>query len=364
MKPDELRARLGARVRDRPVAAPARLAPDEAAAVRARRRTGARRATCGSAGSRSRPSSTTSRRTSVPRTAARWSASATARTRSRSPSARSAFGPGTVCWSPTTRAGTPRRRRAQLGLRVRVMDLDPDSVSPTAQTAAAADAPGVAAIVVTHLHGDAVPLSRRSTPGAATGGCCSSRTAPRPTACGVDGVRHVGPGRRRGDVQLLPDQEPRRGRRRRCASCCAGEAARPGPVAARVRLGRALPGRPTRRTQQPAGRAAGRRALAPGCRSSTAATRGGAPIANRYRELVVPAWRPGHHGRAPRGGRSLEDRPSARRPARPPGERGIMTAVHYPWLVSEMPGLAVDGRPGRSPPTGGTASSRCPASPS
>ena len=26
---------------------------------------------------------------------------------------------------------------------------------------------------------------------------------------------------------------------------------------------------------------------------------------------------------------------------------GIMTAVHYPWLVSEMPGLVVEGAPGR-----------------
>ena len=46
---------------------------------------------------------------------------------------------------------------------------------------------------------------------------------------------------------------------------------------------------------------------------------------------------------------ALARRPAdARRACAPTcDERGIMTAVHYPWLVSEMPGLAVDGGPGQ-----------------
>jgi dTDP-4-amino-4,6-dideoxygalactose transaminase len=45
-----------------------------------------------------------------------------------------------------------------VGLDPRVVDVDPMTMGPTTQTLAAADLDGVEALVVTHLHGDAVPL--------------------------------------------------------------------------------------------------------------------------------------------------------------------------------------------------------------
>ena len=67
-------------------------------------------------------------------------------------------------------------------------------------------------------------------------------------------------------------------------------------------------------------------------------------IANRYRDLVRllgdPVTTVAHHAVA-----LLDDR-AARDALRDRLEGlGIMTAVHYPWLVSEMPGLHVEGGP-------------------
>ena len=45
------------------------------------------------------------------------------------------------------------------GLEPRVVDVDPVTMGPTPETLAAAELDGVEALVVTHLHGDAVPLA-------------------------------------------------------------------------------------------------------------------------------------------------------------------------------------------------------------
>ena len=67
-------------------------------------------------------------------------------------------------------------------------------------------------------------------------------------------------------------------------------------------------------------------------------------IANRYREQVPlhgdPATTVAHHAAA--FADDLRSRDALRARLR---EVGIMSAVHYPWLVSEMPGLVVEGGP-------------------
>jgi dTDP-4-amino-4,6-dideoxygalactose transaminase len=67
-------------------------------------------------------------------------------------------------------------------------------------------------------------------------------------------------------------------------------------------------------------------------------------IANRYRDIVPMLGDAGttvaHHAVALLPDRAARDAMRDRL-----ADRGIMTAVHYPWLVTEMPGLSVAGGP-------------------
>jgi len=219
---------------------------------------------------------------------------------------------------------------AQLGLAVRVMDVGELPADPS----------GLAAVVVTHLHGDAAPLAEldawRRAHGLLLVEDCAQAHGLR-----VDG-RHVGlvgdaatfsfyPTKNLGAVGdggavvLAPDAAARARRLREYGwgdryrvDVAGGRNSRLDTLQAAILSARLtfLDGRNERRRA----------------------------VANRYRAhldlLGDPDTTVAHHAVAlleDRAGRdALRDRLAG---------LGIMTAVHYPWLVSEMPGLTVTGGP-------------------
>lgn len=230
---------------------------------------------------------------------------------------------------------------AQLGLRVRAMDVDPVLGVPTAVTAAVADAPDVVAVVVTHLHGDAVPLDGldgldawRRDRGLLLVEDCAQAHGLR------IGGRHVGLVGDAATYSFYPTKNLG-------AIGDAGAVVLPGDRAPVARsLGEYGWGE-RYRVQRPRGRnsrldtvqAAVLSARLPFLDTRNERRR---KIAHRYRELVSlhgdPATTVAHHAVA------LLDDEAARDALRDRlTTRGIGTAVHYPWLITEMPGLDVVG---------------------
>jgi len=219
---------------------------------------------------------------------------------------------------------------AQLGLRVRVTDVGslPD------------DASGLAAVVVTHLHGDAVPLdeldSWRRSHGLLLVEDCAQAHGLR-----VDG-RHVGLVGDAATFSFYPTKN--------LGAVGDGGAVVLAPhAAARARSLREYGWGARYRVEHAGGRnsrldtlqAAVLSARLPFLDARNERRRG---IANRYRAHLHlhgdPDTTVAHHAVA-----LLEDR-AARDALRDRlSGLGIMTGVHYPWLVSEMPGLTVDGGP-------------------
>jgi aminotransferase EvaB len=67
--------------------------------------------------------------------------------------------PGSGILIAANEGGYAATAARQVGLEPMVMDIDPDTLMPSVATACTADDPRVAAVVVTHLHGDAVDLA-------------------------------------------------------------------------------------------------------------------------------------------------------------------------------------------------------------
>jgi len=229
---------------------------------------------------------------------------------------------------------------AQLGLGVHVMDVDERSGVPTAAGAEAADAPGLAALVVTHLHGDAVPLAGLDTWRRGRGLLLVEDCA-QAHGLRLDGT-HVGLVGDAATFSFYPTKNLG-------AVGDGGAVLLPAESAGRARELREYGWGERYRVERPGGRnsrldtlqAAVLSARLPFLDERNARRRA---IANRYRERVAlhgdPATTVAHHAVALAGDRESRDTLRARL-----HEVGIMSAVHYPWLVSEMPGLEVRGGP-------------------
>jgi dTDP-4-amino-4,6-dideoxygalactose transaminase len=224
-----------------------------------------------------------------------------------------------------------------------VMDIDAATMAPTAATAEAAHRPGIEAIVITHLHGDAVPLRElddwRRRRGLALVEDCAQAHGLR-----VDG-RHVGatadaatfsfyPTKNLGavgDGGLVAFRDPATAERARClreygwvaerfrADVPGGRNTRLDPLQAAVLAAR-LPHLDARNER--------RRTLASRWREALA---GKASLRGDPRTTVA------HHAVVVTDRRDdLADHLAA---------RGVATAVHYPHLVGDMPGLRAEGPP-------------------
>jgi aminotransferase EvaB len=248
--------------------------------------------------------------------------------------------PGSAVLVAADEGGYAATAASQVGLRVRVMDVDPGTGVPTPLTAAAALGPHTRALVVTHLHGDAVPLEAldawRRERGLLLVEDCAQAHGLR-----EDG-RHVGltgdaatfsfyPTKNLGAVGdggalVLPERDAERARSLRQYGW--GD---------RYRVERAR----GRNSRLDAVQAAVLRARLPHLDGRNARRR---EIANRYRDLVPlhgdPEGTVAHHAVA-----VLDDRDHRDRLRDHLAARDVATAVHYPWLVTEMPGLDVAGGP-------------------
>jgi dTDP-4-amino-4,6-dideoxygalactose transaminase len=251
--------------------------------------------------------------------------------------------PGSAVLVAADEGGYAAGAAAQLGLGVRVMDIDPKLGMPTEETARAADASDVAAVVVTHLHGDAVPLE------------------------GIDGWR-----RERG-LLLIEDCAQAHGLRVDGGHVgLVGDAAAfsfyPTKNLGAVGDGGAVVLDPARaqaaRSLRDYGWGERYRIELPGGRNSrldplqAAVLSARLPfldarnvrrcaIAARYRELHDlhgdPATTVAHHAVV-----LLSDPVERDRLRRRLSEHGVGSAVHYPWLVTEMPGLRAEGEAPRA----------------
>lgn len=227
---------------------------------------------------------------------------------------------------------------AQLGLRVHVMDVDGAGVPAPPDPAELPD--GLRAVVVTHLHGDGVPLAgldawRREQGLLLVEDCAQAHGLRR------DGA-HVGLVGDAATFSFYPTKNLG-------AVGDAGAALLPAEAAARARELREYGWGERYRVDRPGGRnsrldtlqAAVLSARLPFLDGRNARRRA---IANRYREHVRlhgdPATTVAHHAVAITEDEAARDTLRARLEG-----AGIMTAVHYPWLVSEMPGLTVEGGP-------------------
>ncbi|MCW2759934.1 MAG: hypothetical protein JWR85_135, partial [Marmoricola sp.] len=215
--------------------------------------------------------------------------------------------------------------------------MDSGPAGPTAETAAAATEAGVSAVVVTHLHGDAVPLAEldrwRREQGLMMIEDCAQAQGLR-----VDG-RHVGLAGEAATFSFYPTKN-------------LGAIGDAGAVvlADRTHADRARAlrqygwGEPFR-VELPGGRcsrldpiqAAVLTARLPFLDQRNLRRR---EIAARYATHVElygdRATTIAHHAVALTGGRDERDRLGAAL-----AELGVDTAVHYPWLVTEMEGLAM-----------------------
>ncbi len=249
--------------------------------------------------------------------------------------------PGSTVLVAADEGGYAAGAATQLGLRVRAMDLDPALGVPTAATAAAADAPEVAAVVVTHLHGDAVPLGGpagldawRRARGLLLVEDCAQAHGLR-----VEGG-HVGLVGDAATFSFYPTKNLG-------AVGDGGAVVLAHPQAAVARSLREYGWGERYRIERPGGRnsrldsvqAAVLCARLPFLDARNARRRA---VAGRYRELVTlhgdPVTTVAHHAVALLDDLDQRDAVRDRLAA-----RGVATAVHYPWLVTEMPGLGVVG---------------------
>jgi dTDP-4-amino-4,6-dideoxygalactose transaminase len=230
---------------------------------------------------------------------------------------------------------------AQLGLGVRVVDVDPLLGVPTAQTAGVAleeDDGSVAAVVVTHLHGDAVALDEldawRRDRGLLLVEDCAQAHGLRV------GGRHVGLTGDAATFSFYPTKNLG-------AVGDAGAVVLDSDRAGVVRSLREYGWGERYRVERPGGRnsrldplqAAVLEARLPFLDGRNERRRA---IADRYRALVPlhgdPTTTVAHHAVALLADRDERDTLRDELDA-----RDVATAVHYPWLVGEMPGLAAVG---------------------
>ena len=249
--------------------------------------------------------------------------------------------PGSAVLVAADEGGYAATAAAQLGLRIRVMDVDPALGVPTVETAASAWAGDVTAMVVTHLHGDAVPLDGaegldawRRDRGLVLVEDCAQAHGLRV------GGRHVGLVGDAATFSFYPTKNLG-------ATGDAGALVLPVDRAPLARSLREYGWGERYRVERPGGRnsrldslqAAVLSARLPFLDSRNERRR---LIAGRYRELTPlhgdPVTTVAHHAV------TLLDHGGAREALRDHlSAQGIATAVHYPWLVTEMPGLDVAG---------------------
>ena len=246
--------------------------------------------------------------------------------------------PGSSVLVAADEGGYAAGAAAQLGLGVRVMDIDAELGTPTEETARAGDAPDVAAVVVTHLHGDAVPLHgidrwRRGRGLLLVEDCAQAH------GLRVDGG-HVGLVGDASTYSFYPTKN--------LGAVGDGGAVVIDPARAQVvRSLREYGWGERYRVERAGGRnsrldplqAAVLTARLPFLDARNARRRA---VASRYREVRElhgdPATTVAHHAVV-----LLRDGAERERLLARLAERGIGTAVHYPWLVTEMPGLRASG---------------------
>jgi aminotransferase EvaB len=248
------------------------------------------------------------------------------------------LGPGSAVLVAADEGGYASGAAAQSGLAVRVMDVDPELGVPTVASADAAYADDIAAVVITHLHGDAVPLEgldawRRERRLLLVEDCAQAH------GLKADG-RHVGlvgdaatysfyPTKNLGAVgdggAVVVDAEP----------AAVVRSLREYGWGERYRIDR-TGGRNSRLDPV---QAAALEARLPFLDARNARRRA---VADRYRTLLplhgVARTTVAHHAVALLADREARDALRAKLTA-----RDIGTAVHYPWLVTEMPGLRATG---------------------
>jgi dTDP-4-amino-4,6-dideoxygalactose transaminase len=246
--------------------------------------------------------------------------------------------PGSAVLVAADEGGYAAGAATQLGLTVRVMDVDPALGVPTAATAADAWSGDVAAVVVTHLHGDAVPLDEldrwRRERGLLLVEDCAQAHGLR------IGGRHVGLVGDAATFSFYPTKN--------LGAVGDGGAVVVAPdLADAVRSLREYGWGKRYRVERPGGRnsrldpvqAAVLEARLPFLEARNQRRRA---VAGCYREVLDlhgdPATTVAHHAVALLRDRSERDGLRAHLAA-----LGVDTAVHYPWLVTEMPGLAVTG---------------------
>lgn len=223
-----------------------------------------------------------------------------------------------------------------LGLVPRVLDVDPTTMGPTVAHAMEADHPDAEALVVTHLHGDAVPLEEldawRRRRGLALVEDCAQAHGLRP------GGRHVGTTGDAATYSFYPTKnlgavgdggavafaDPRLGDRARTlreygwgerfrVTVPGGRNTRLDTLQAAV-LSARLPHLDRRNARRRAIAARYRAALGPGLRLH------GDPVTTVAHHAVLVT----------------DERDTWRRHL---DRSGVDTAVHYPYLLGEMPGL-------------------------
>jgi dTDP-4-amino-4,6-dideoxygalactose transaminase len=251
--------------------------------------------------------------------------------------------PGAAVLVAANEGGYAATAARMAGLVPVVMDVEEATMAPTAQTAAAADRPDVEALVITHLHGDAVPLAGldawRRDRGLALVEDCAQAHGLRP------GGAHVGSSADAATFSFYPTKNLGAvgdgglvgfrdrsvadraralrqygwGEERFRVDLARGRNTRLDPIQAAI-LSARLPHLDVRNER--------RRALA---------NRWRAALAGRARLHGDPGTSVAHHAVVVSHER---DDLAAHLTA-----RGIGTAVHYPHLVGDMPGLRARGGP-------------------
>ncbi len=228
----------------------------------------------------------------------------------------------------------------QAGLRVRVMDIDADLGVPTASTAQAAYSTDVSAVVITHLHGNAVPLAEidrwRRTHGIALVEDCAQAHGLR------IGGQHVGGTGDAATFSFYPTKNLG-------AVGDAGAVLLSESAAKRARMVRQYGWGTRYRIDRRDGQnsrldelqAAVLRVRLPRLDAANARRR---EIASCYRQSVPllndVETTVAHHAVALFGDRAERDHLRERLT-----RAGVGTAVHYPYLVQEMPGLGLEAIP-------------------